>query len=270
MADILEEIVQKTRARLEAQKNRLPLAELREQLSGRKKALPFAAALHRGDSIAVIAELKQASPSAGVIRNEPDLAGRIRGYARGGAAALSILTEEDYFHGSPYVLELARKESDLPLLRKDFIVDPYQIEESRRMGADAVLLITTLLPAALLKELIDHAREIGLEALVEVHAEADLEKALQAGSTLIGINHRDLRTLQMDMTTAQRLLPRVPKHGTTVVVESGITKPEHMLQFRAWGAHAVLIGETLMRDPDPEQGVRTFANAAKKGQAKSR
>ncbi len=260
MADILEQIVDKTRERVKVQKRRLPLVELEKQLAGLKPALPFAASLRRTDRIAVIAELKQASPSAGVIREEPDLAGRIRGYARGGAAALSILTEEYYFHGSPYILEMARKETELPILRKDFMIDPYQVEETRMMGADALLLITTLLPPSLLKELLDHAREVGLDALVETHEAKDVEKALAAGATLIGINHRNLRTLQMDMTTAQRLLPLIPKNGMTVVVESGITKPEEAARFHKLGAHAVLIGETLMRDPDPEQIVRRFVH----------
>src|SRR5438105_4341929 len=173
MADILEEIAQKTRERLGAQKKSVPLSELQKRISAQRKPIPFAAALHRPEGFAVIAELKQASPSAGVIRQESDLAGRIQGYVRGGAAALSILTEEYYFHGSPHILELARKETNLPILRKDFILDPYQIEETRAMGADALLLITTLLPDTLLREMLNHARELGLDALVETHEERD-------------------------------------------------------------------------------------------------
>jgi indole-3-glycerol phosphate synthase len=261
VSDILEEIAQKARARLSAQKRRVPLSELQKQLAVVKKSLPFAQALHPADGIAVIAELKQASPSAGVIREESDLGGRIRGYARGGAAALSILTEEYYFHGSPHILELARKESTLPILRKDFILDAYQIEESRVMGADALLLITTLLPTSLLKELIVHASEVGMDALVETHSENDLDKALAAGATVIGINHRNLRTLQMDLTIADRLIPQIPKEGITIVVESGLSRPDQAAHFKALGAHAVLIGETLMRDPNPEQIVRSFVHA---------
>src|SRR5438477_96515 len=135
MTDVLEEIVQKTRERLKAQKRRLPLAELQKQAALRPEIHSFSQSLHRQDGIAVIAELKQASPSAGVIRDEGNVLGRIQGYTRGGAAALSILTEEYYFHGSPHMLEEARQHTDLPILRKDFIVDPYQVEESRRMGA---------------------------------------------------------------------------------------------------------------------------------------
>jgi indole-3-glycerol phosphate synthase len=226
----------------------------------KKPGRAFASALRKPDGLSIIAELKQASPSAGVIRQESNLAGRIQGYTKGGASALSILTEEYYFHGSPYVLELARKETDLPILRKDFIIDPYQVEESRHMGADALLLITTLLPPSLLQEMLAHCREVGLEALVETHDEKDLEKALKVGAETLGINHRNLRTLQMDMSLSERLLPMVPKDGKTVVIESGITKPQELARLRKAGAHAVLIGETLMRDPNPEAIVRSFVN----------
>jgi indole-3-glycerol phosphate synthase len=263
MTDVLEDIVQKTRDRLKAQKRRVPFADLERQAAERKTVASFSSALRRPDGLAIIAELKQASPSAGVIREEPDLAGRIQAYVRGGAAALSILTEEFYFHGSPHVLELARRSTDKPILRKDFIIDAYQVEESRHMGADALLLITTLLPPSLLKELLDHTREAGLEALVELHDEKDLEKALKAGATVIGVNHRNLRTLQMDMDLAKRLLPKIPKSGTTLVVESGIKAPGDLPPLRALGAQAVLIGETLMRDPNPEQIVKQFVEGGR-------
>ena len=263
MTDVLEDIVRKTRDRLKAQKRRLPLAELQKQASQRQNLHSFSQALHRPDGMAVIAEVKQASPSAGVIREESNVLGRIQGYARGGASALSILTEEYYFHGSPHVLELARQHTELPILRKDFIVDPYQVEESRRMGADALLLITTLLPPAQLKELLDHTQAIGLEALVELHDEKDLDKALKAGANLIGINHRNLRTLQMDLTLAKRLIPLIPPSGKTIVVESGLKDAAELAPLRELGAHAVLIGETLMRHPDPEQIVHQFVEGGR-------
>ncbi len=263
MPDVLEEIVQRTRAQVAAQKSRIPLAELRRQNAGRKKGPSFSGALKHPGEIAVIAELKQASPSAGVIREESNLAGRIQAYAKGGAAALSILTEEYYFRGSPYILELARKETQIPILRKDFILEEYQVEESIKMGADALLLITTLLDPAHLKDLLAQTREAGIDALVETHDEQDLDKALEAGATVLGINHRNLRSLQMDMQRAERLLPRLPKQGLTVVVESGITQPAQAAKFYSLGAHAVLIGETLMRAPNPEQAVRQFSQAVK-------
>jgi indole-3-glycerol phosphate synthase len=269
MPDILEQIAEKTRERLKAQKLRAPIAELRRQLGGKTPVPLFAQALQRSGGVAVIAELKQASPSAGVIRQEADLAGRIQAYARGGAAALSILTEESFFRGSPAILELARKSTDLPLLRKDFILDPYQVEESRLLGADALLLIATLLSPDQLKELLAHCREVGIDALVETHDEIDLDKALNAGATLIGINHRNLRTLQMDLSISTRLLPRLPKSGVTVVIESGIKHPGELPGFKRLGAHAVLIGETLMRQAQPEPAVRAFVDAGRAADRKS-
>src|SRR5579872_2247219 len=169
MTDFLDEVVARTRQRVEAQKRQVPLAQLRKRFQAQDPVRPFSKALHKTHAVSLIAELKQASPSAGVIRNESDIPGRIHGYTQGGAAALSILTEEYYFHGSPQLLELARRETTLPLLRKDFIIDPYQIEESRSLGADAILLITTLLQDVQLKEFIALARSLPLEALLEVH-----------------------------------------------------------------------------------------------------
>jgi indole-3-glycerol phosphate synthase len=263
MADLLDQIVLQTRQRVEAQKNQIPLAQMKKRLKSMKSALPFARALRRPEGIAVIAELKQSSPSAGVIRQEADWTGRLEGYVRGGAVALSILTEESFFQGSPHHLELARRKVGVPLLRKDFIVDPYQIEESRVLGADAILLIAALLPGGLLEEFLDQAGDIGLEALVEVHDERDLESAVRAEAPLIGINNRNLRTLSVDLTTSKRLLPRLRYSGRTIVVESGIRAPEQLPAFYAMGAHAVLIGETLMRDPDPEKAVRSFVQAGR-------
>jgi indole-3-glycerol phosphate synthase len=218
--------------------------------------------------LAVIAELKQASPSAGVIRMEEDLIGRIQAYARGGASALSILTEEHYFRGSPRILELARAQSPLPLLRKDFIVDPYQIEESRRLGADAILLIVRLFTVDDLKAFLAATESAGLEALEEVHSEDDLKKALQAQAATVGVNHRDLKTLEIDMSMSQKLLPRLGS-ARTRIVESGIQKPEDLLSFSALGAHAVLIGEALMREADADAAVRRYVQAGRVASRKS-
>ena len=263
MTDFLDEVVTRTRQRVDAQKRQAPLAQLRKCFENHEPIRPFSKALHKAHAVSLIAELKQASPSAGVIRKESDIPGRIRGYTKGGASALSILTEEYYFHGSPQLLELARRETKLPLLRKDFIIDPYQIEESRSMGADAVLLIATLLQGAQLKEFIGLARATRLEALVEVHDEKDLEQALHAGATVIGVNNRNLRTLRVDLSTAQKLVPLIPKHGITIIVESGIKDPSELSRFQQWGVQAVLIGETLMRNPDPEAAVRSFVQAGR-------
>ena len=162
MSDFLEEVSAKTRQRVEVQKTKWSLEQLKKRMKKDAPQRPFQKALHQPGKVTLIAELKQASPSAGVIRKEQDIAGRIKAYTRGGAAALSILTEEHYFHGSPQLLEEARGLTHLPLLRKDFIIDPYQIVESKSLGADAILLITSLLPGTLLRDFIAQAEEIGL------------------------------------------------------------------------------------------------------------
>lgn len=262
MTDFLERITIETQRRVETLKKSQPLARLPQR--SKESPRPFAAALRpSGGGLGLIAELKQASPSAGLIRKETDLPARLAAYERGGASALSILTEESYFHGSPQLLDLARRTVRLPLLRKDFIVDPCQIIESASLGADAILLIAAILTDSQLKEFLGLARENGLDALLEIHSEKELERALSAGASLIGINNRDLRTLEIDAGTAARLLPLVPKPGCTVVVESGVKEPCELERFHRSGAHAVLIGEALMRSPDPESLVRRFVEAGR-------
>jgi len=262
MGDFLSEIDQRTRARVEALKREKPLAQLRDESGRRALHPPFAKALLKTGGLAVIAEMKQASPSAGVIRREPDVAGRVRGYARGGAAALSILTEKQFFHGSPEILELARRETTLPLLRKDFIVDAYQLEESYALGADAVLLITALLDDSRLKDFIQAAEGLSLDPLVEVHNEDEGDRALKAGARLVGVNNRNLRTLAVDPATAGRLVPRVAGEGRVIVVESGVREPRELPAYQRLGANAVLIGEALMRQSDAEAAVRSFCQGA--------
>jgi indole-3-glycerol phosphate synthase len=259
MADFLKDVEARTRERVEAQRRQVPLEQLRRNHQSKDAWRPFGKALNKPGKVTVIAELKQASPSAGVIKMENDIPGRVAAYTKGGAAALSILTEEYYFHGSPHLLEAARTQTALPLLRKDFIIDSYQIEESRSLGADALLLIAALLPGGKLKEFIMETRAAGLDALVEVHDDSDLERAIEAGASIIGVNNRNLRSLKVDTATSARLVPRIPKAGKTIVIESGIREPEQLKDFQKWGAHSVLIGETLMRSTDPEAAVRSFA-----------
>jgi indole-3-glycerol phosphate synthase len=264
MTDFLTEVSDQARQRVEVQKRSLSLDQLRQHLKKDDPRRSLEKALHRQGAVSVIAELKQASPSAGVIRKEQDIPGRIMAYERGGAVALSILTEENFFHGSPHLLEEARRLTKLPLLRKDFIIDPYQILESKTLGADAVLLITGLLPGALLREFMTQAEAIGLESLVEVHDEEELLHALQSGARVIGINNRDLRTLRVDCSNAAKLLAKAPKRGVTLVIESGIKASSELPKLKALGAHAVLIGETFMRAEDPEKIVKEFAQACRK------
>ena len=260
MSDFLKEIEERTKRLVAEQKTKVPLSELRAQNSG--KSVPrFESALRQTGQLRVIAELKQASPSAGIIREENDFTTRVRAYARGGAAAMSVLTERDFFKGSPEILKLARVHTDLPLLRKDFIIDPYQIEESRAWGADAILLIVAMLADAQLAEFIQTTRALGMDALVEVHDQAEAERALKVGASLIGINHRNLRTLTVDSSTGEALLPLIVGESRTAVVESGIREVDQIKLFKHLGAQAVLMGETFMRSDDPESVVRTFVEA---------
>jgi indole-3-glycerol phosphate synthase len=199
---------------------------------------------------AVIAEVKKASPSAGVIRPDFDPAAIAASYAGAGAACLSVLTDERYFQGSDAFLEQARAACDLPVLRKDFTVDPWQVHESRLLGADCILLIVAALSRGRLQELDGLAREAGLDVLVEVHSEAELESALTTGAELVGVNNRDLHRFTTDLATSERLRPLIPE-GRTMVTESGIHNAADVERLRRCGIGAFLVGEAFMRAPDP-------------------
>lgn len=224
---------------------------------------PFAGALRRpaGASVRVLAEIKRASPSAGPIRPDADPAEIAADYAAGGAAALSVLTDRHYFAGDLAFLAPVRERVSLPLLRKDFVVDPYQIAEARAAGADAVLLIVAALAQAQLRELAAAAADYGLAALVEVHDLAEADVALAAGASILGVNHRDLKTFTMDMTLTAKIAPRVPA-GTILVGESGIRSAADVRALGDAGAHAVLVGEHLMRQPSPGQALRDLLAGA--------
>ncbi|TMQ10588.1 MAG: indole-3-glycerol phosphate synthase TrpC [Deltaproteobacteria bacterium] len=203
-----------------------------------------------GAPVRVIAEIKRASPSAGPIRAGADPAAIARDYARGGATSLSVLTDRQFFDGDLGFLGRARAAVDLPLLRKDFVIDAYQVAETRAAGADGVLLIVAALTAPQLGELIAAARDYQLDALVEVHDLAEADTALAAGATLLGVNHRDLKTFTMDMTLTAQIAPRVPP-DVVLVGESGIRTPADVEALGRAGAHAVLVGEQLMRAESP-------------------
>jgi indole-3-glycerol phosphate synthase len=203
-----------------------------------------------GAPVRVIAEIKRASPSAGPIRPGADPAEIARDYARGGASALSVLTDRQFFDGDLSFLAQARAAVAVPLLRKDFVIDAYQLAEARAAGADGALLIVAALSPSQLAELIDAARGYQLDPLVEVHDLAEADIALAAGATLLGVNHRDLKTFTMDMTLTEKIAPRVPA-DVVLVGESGIRTPADVQQLGAAGAHAVLVGEQLMRAPSP-------------------
>jgi len=248
---ILDRIVADNTQELEARKHSFPLAELRRVALDQPPPLDFASAL-RGDHIQLIAEVKKASPSKGVIRPDFNPAEIAQTYASNGASAISVLTEAKYFQGSlDYLKDIrnALRNNSLPLLRKDFICDPYQVYESRAYGADSLLLIVAILTPERLEELLKLSHELGMSCLVEVHNEAELETALDSQASIIGINNRDLSTFAIDLTTTERLRPLIPP-DRIVVSESGIKNRSDMVRLRQWGVDAVLIGESLMSAPD--------------------
>jgi indole-3-glycerol phosphate synthase len=259
----LEQIVAHTRKKVTEWKRVLEERELERQAMTRqprgfREGLLQAA--QRGP--AIIAELKKASPSKGVIRGTLHVASLALGFEQAGAAALSVLTEEDYFQGSIANLHEAAAASRLPCLRKDFIVDRVQILEARAAGADAVLLIIAALAPAEFTHLYGQAQDIGLDALCEVHDEEELELAKTIGANLIGVNNRDLHTFQVDINTAVRLAPSLPK-GAVLVAESGIQTGADLRMLRQAGYHAFLIGESLMRSATPDEDLRRMIAEAK-------
>lgn len=253
MADILQRILATKREEVSARRRRLPLTEVRDLAESQGKSRDFAGALSRrinSGRAAVIAEIKKASPSKGVIRERFDPRQIASSYAQAGAACLSVLTDRRYFQGAEAYLQLAREVSGLPTLRKDFTIDAYQVYESRAIGADAVLLIVAALDDAMLRDLYQLIRELGMAALVEVHDAAELESALDLPEAVLGINNRDLRTFTTSLDNTIRLLPRIPE-GRLVVTESAIHTPADVAYMRAHGVHAFLVGEALMRAEDP-------------------
>jgi indole-3-glycerol phosphate synthase len=258
---VLERILDSTREELTRRKRELAPEELEYQafaLGGGTQASPrrFGDAL-REPGIAVIAEFKRRSPSAGVLSEAPDLRELVGAYERGGASALSVLTEGPNFGGSLGDLTVARAACELPILRKDFILDDYQLYEARAARADAVLLIVAALEQQELIALHENARKLGLDVLVEVHDREELERALRIGAELIGINNRDLRDFSVDVERTADLMSEIPA-GVTVVSESGIVEPEQLSRLQDAGVDAVLVGETLMRSVDPEAALRTL------------
>ncbi|MEZ5288498.1 MAG: indole-3-glycerol phosphate synthase TrpC [Vicinamibacterales bacterium] len=250
-ADILETIVAATRARVEQARLREPLAALEARAAVRRPHGPaFAAALSRDRTANVIAECKRRSPSRGVLRAAYDPVAIASGYATAGAAAISVLTEPMFFDGALAHLEAIRRVVPTPLLRKDFVVDPYQLVEAVAAGADAVLLIVAALDDAALGTLLAGAEARGLAVLVEVHTDEELERALAAGATIVGVNNRNLRTLQVDVELSARIAARLPA-GVTAVSESGLRSAADLARLGAMGYRAFLMGERFMTTPDP-------------------
>jgi len=247
---ILDDILQHKRHEVAASKRRFSSEGMAERARGcREPVRGFRKVLATGSRPRIIAEIKRRSPSKGEIRPDFDPVGCAKSYAEAGAAAISVLTDERYFGGRLEVLEAVRSAVDVPLLRKDFVIDGYQIDEARVSGADAVLLIVAALSAKELEALRQHAVSLGLDALVEIHDEKELEMALAAGADLIGINNRDLRSFATDLAVTERLAPRVPA-SALIVAESGIFDREDIRRLEGVGVHAFLVGESLMREAD--------------------
>ena len=253
--DILQKIIARKREEVAARSAQVPLDDIQRRAAAADAPRGFVAALERriaaGHS-GVIAEVKKASPSKGVLRECFDPPAIARSYERGGAACLSVLTDIDFFQGADEYLQQARAACALPVLRKDFMIDPYQVYEARAIGADCVLLIVAVLDDARMAALADLAAQLGMDVLVEVHDAAELERALRLPCRMVGINNRDLRTFETKLDTTLSLMERIPAERL-VVTESGIHSQADVALMRAHGVHAFLVGEAFMKAEDPGQ-----------------
>jgi len=254
-AGFLDDILASTREAVRSAKLRRTTADLKSRIRDREPVRDFYGAISSGTGLKLIAEIKQASPSQGLLRDRFDPAGIARIYEEEGAAAISVLTEERFFKGSLEYLGLVRKAVKSPLLRKDFVIDPYQIQEARAFDTDAVLLIAAILDDSRLLDFQSMARDLGMESLVEVHTEAERDRALKAGARLIGINNRDLATFKTDLETTFNLIRGIPD-DRVVVSESGISRRKDVERLMESEADAVLIGETFMKSPDIRAKIR--------------
>ena len=258
--DILKKIVEVKGREVDRLKDEVPVAELEARLQDQSEPLDFAGALS-GTRVKVIAEIKKASPSRGVLRENLDVEWLANLYVENGAAAISVLTNSDHFHGSLDDMQAAgaiAHRNDIPVLRKEFVYDPYQVVEARAHGADAILLIATMLRPDQLMRLKSQAEELGMQCLVEVHDEDELAVAIEAEAKIIGINNRDLRTFHTTLDTTFELADMVPA-DCILVSESGLRTPEDIERVRDAGASAVLIGDALVTAPDPGEKLRELA-----------
>jgi indole-3-glycerol phosphate synthase len=249
MADILDSIAEHVRGVIERRRREAPLEALRDRPLFHVPTRGLSRHL-AGNGRRIIAEIKKASPSKGLIRADFNPLAIAKEYATHGASAISVLTEEHFFQGSLRYLEEIRQTVNVPLLRKDFTLDSYQVVEAKSYGADAVLLIAAMLDAPLMADLRAQASELGLDSIVEVHTEKELQWACDARAEVIGVNNRDLKTFAVDLATTERLAPLIPS-GTPVVCESGIDNLEQIRRVETWGVRIFLIGESLMRAPEP-------------------
>lgn len=263
--DFLSRIADDRRRRIDEARFQVPLHALRERLGPAPPAGRLERALRRGGAagpLRLMCEVKRASPSAGVLREDLDPVALARTYEAGGAAAVSLVTEPDHFHGDPEWVNRVRPAIGLPILVKDFVLDSYQLVDAAVRGADGVLLLAALLSEVQIQRLLGEARLLGLDALVEVHDAVELNRALRSGATLVGINNRDLRTFQVDLRTSLELASHVPEL-VTMVAESGLSRPEDLARLRETRCDAVLVGEALVRSEDPASLLATLRTAAK-------
>lgn len=261
MSDVLQKILATKREEVAARRAAAPLAAVEARAAEQAPARGFAAALDRSVAagrLALICEIKKASPSAGLIRPDFDPATLARAYEAGGASCLSVLTDEQYFQGADSFVAAARDACSLPVLRKDFLIDPYQVAEARAIGADCILIIMAALSDAQAAELEDAADRHGLDVLIEVHDEAEMERALTVlRSPLLGVNNRNLKTLTIDLAVTERLAAMVPE-GRVLVAESGLKTNRDLARMVAAGARRFLIGESLMKQPDVAAATRAL------------
>lgn len=252
--DVLKEVIQKKKEKILLSKQQFPEKDLKARVADLAPARPFIQAITKRGQISLIAEIKKASPSCGTIRENFNLAEIVNAYKEAGVQAISVLSEEDYFQGNISYINEAKALIDVPILRKDFILEPYQVYESRFYGADAVLLIADLLTREQLSEMMQLAQSLGMDYLVEAHTEKELRKILNLKAQNIGINNRDLHTLDVDFKTTEKLYPLIPK-DKAVVVESGIKNRQDVLFLKILGVNAVLVGETFMQAADIKKKV---------------
>jgi indole-3-glycerol phosphate synthase len=255
--NFLEKILSSKREEIREKKSIIPESEMKKLIHATPTPISLKRAIQKAPGMVIIAEMKKASPSEGIICKQYDPNQIAISYAQNGATAISVLTDEKYFQGSLSHIAQIRSEIEIPILRKDFIIDPYQIFEARAHGADAILLIVAALDAIHLRELLSHTHTLGMDTLIEVHNRQDLETALEMGGKLIGINNRDLETFKIDLATTEQLARLVPEE-ITLVAESGIHTVDDACRMQQAGVDALLIGTQFMRQPSPGKALARF------------